>query len=367
MNEPVYVWGYLREYEALRSDILATVDKVFSSGRLMLGDELARFEREMADYVGVAGGVGVNSGTDALQIALMALGVGAGDEVITVSNTAVPTVSAIVSAGAMPVFVDCCAADGLMNPDLIEPALTERTRAIIPVHLYGQCCDMEAIMTIAERHDLKVIEDCAQSTGARRNSRPSGTYGDLCAFSFYPTKVLGGYGDGGWIGCRDAEMTERVKSLRMYGMEGDYYAHRHGVNSRLDEVHAAILSLKLKHIDTWIERRRRIADRYEAALADLSLVLPHENAGNFHTYYIYVVAHPERERLLATLRENNVFCNISYPFPIHTMRGYAYLGGKVGDLPETEARAEQIFSLPMFPSLRDDEVDRVCEVLRKAV
>src|SRR5258708_29303789 len=250
---------YRREYDELGDEILAAVDGVFKSGKLILGPEGIAFERDMAAYVGVKGGVGVNSGTDAIYIALAAAGVGAGDEVITVPNTAVPTVSAIQVLGARPVFVDIRDDDFLMDVGQIEAAITPRTRAIVAVHLYGQCVDLDPLLDIARRHGLKVIEDCAQSQGALYRNRRCGSIGTVATFSFYPTKLLGGYGDGGMVVSDDEAVGNLARSLRFYGMEQTYYAERHGYNSRLDEVHAAILSLKLPRVEGWIARRRDIA------------------------------------------------------------------------------------------------------------
>ena len=250
---PINVWDYLREYDELRDEILAAVDRVFRSGRLILGQEGVKFERAMAAYLGVADGVGVNSGTDAIYIALAALGVKAGDEVITVPNTAVPTVSAIRTLGARPVFVDVRDDDFLMDVEQVEAAITPRTTAIIPVHLYGQCVDLDPLMALARRHGLKVMEDCAQSQGALYKNHQSGSVGDAASFSFYPTKVLGAYGDGGMVMSNDEAVIRLARSLRFYGMETVYYSERHGYNSRLDEVQAAILSLKLPRVDDWID------------------------------------------------------------------------------------------------------------------
>jgi aminotransferase EvaB len=280
---PINVWDYLREYDELRDEILAAVDRVFRSGRLVLGQEGIKFEREMAGYLGVAGGVGVNSGTDAIYIALASLGVKAGDEVITVPNTAVPTVSAIRTLGATPVFVDVREEDFLMDVGQVEAAITPRTKAIVPVHLYGQCVDLDPLMAIAERHGLKVMEDCAQSQGALYKNHQSGSVGHASAFSFYPTKVLGAYGDGGMVLSNDEAALKLARSLRFYGMETQYYSERHGYNSRLDEVQAAILSLKLPRIEGWIERRREIAARYDRGLAGSGLVLPRQNAHSRHS------------------------------------------------------------------------------------
>jgi dTDP-3-amino-2,3,6-trideoxy-4-keto-D-glucose/dTDP-3-amino-3,4,6-trideoxy-alpha-D-glucose/dTDP-2,6-dideoxy-D-kanosamine transaminase len=365
---PINVWDYLREYDELRDEILAAVDRVFRSGRLVLGQEGVKFEREMAGYLGVSGGVGVNSGTDAIYIALASLGVGKGDEVITVPNTAVPTVSAIRTLGATPVFVDIRDDDFLMDVGQVEAAITPRTKAIVPVHLYGQCVDLDPLMAIAERHGLKVMEDCAQSQGALYKNHQSGSVGHASAFSFYPTKVLGAYGDGGMVMSNDEAALKLARSLRFYGMETQYYSERHGYNSRLDEVQAAILSLKLPRVDSWIERRREIAERYKRGLAGSGLVLPRENPHSRHSYYVYVVEHPaDRDGVLERLAKRDINCNVSYRWPIHAMRGSADLGYRVGQFPVAEGKAQRIFSLPMYPHLKDEEVDTVIEVLRDVV
>src|ERR1700730_3982128 len=264
-------WDYQREYDELREELLAAVDRVFRSGKLILGPEGVAFERDMANYVGVSGGAGVNSGTDAIYVALAAVGIVAGDEVITVPNTAVPTVSAIQILGARPVFVDTRADDFLMDVDQVEAAITPRTKAIVPVHLYGQCVDLDPLMAVARRHGLKVVEDCAQSQGSLYRNRQAGSTGDASTFSFYPTKLLGGYGDGGMVLSDDEAVVRLARSLRFYGMEETYYAERHGYNSRLDEVHAAILALKLPRIEGWISRRRDIASRYRRVFAGWGL------------------------------------------------------------------------------------------------
>jgi len=365
---PINVWDYLREYEELREPILAAVDRVFRSGRLVLGQEGIKFEKEMAGYLGVAGGVGVNSGTDAIYIALASLGIKAGDEVITVPNTAVPTVSAIQTLGAKPVFVDIRDEDFLMDVDQVEAAITPRTKAIVPVHLYGQCVDLDPLMAVAERHGLKVMEDCAQAQGALYKNHQAGSVGHASAFSFYPTKVLGAYGDGGMVLSDDEAVIKMARSLRFYGMETQYYSERHGYNSRLDEVQAAILSLKLPLIEGWIERRRDIAARYHQGLAGTGLKLPRENAHSRHSYYVYVVEHPaDRDGVLERLAKRDINCNVSYRWPIHTMRGSTDLGYREGQFPVTERKAQHIFSLPMYPHLKDEEVDAVIATLKEVL
>jgi aminotransferase EvaB len=361
---PVNVWGYLHEYEAEREEILAAVESVLRSGKLILGPNVAAFEEEFAAYCGARYGVGCDNGTNAVMLALLGLGLAPGDEVVTVSNTAVPTVSAIASAGGVPRFVDIDPATYLMDASRLEAAITPRTRAVVAVHLFGQCVDMAAVRAVADRHGLFVVEDCAQSHGATQGGKVAGSMADAAAFSFYPTKILGTYGDGGMVLTDRAEVAEKLKRLRFYGMEKTYYALEHGFNSRLDEIHAAILRGKLKRLPGYIARRRELAGRYDAALAGTALTLPATAPGNGHAYYLYVVRHPARDAVMAGLRERGVNVNISYPWPIHTMTGYAHLGYKEGDLPATEAAAREIFSLPLYPSLTDAEQDTAIAALR---
>ena len=361
----IRVWSYLETLEAERAETRAAIEEVLASGRLILGPRLRSFEANFASYCGVAHGVGVGNGTDALFLALQALGVGAGDEVVTVANTAVPTVSAIVASGAVPRFVDIDPATYLMDVDRLDEAIGAATRCVVPVHLYGQCVDMATVREIAAARDVRVLEDCAQSHGARRRGRVSGSMADAAAFSFYPTKVLGGYGDGGMVVTDDEELAARVRRLRHYGMEDRYYAEESGHNSRLDELHAAILDVKLTHLDSYLERRRAIAARYDAELAETSLVLPRTALGNEHAYYLYVVRHPRRDQILQSLAaDRDIHLNVSYPWPIHTMRAYRGLGYAEGDLPETEAAAREIFSLPMYPGLADEDQTKVIEALK---
>ncbi len=360
----IRVWSYLEEYEAEKSEIHEAIDTVLGSGSLILAGEVTAFEEEFARYCGVGHGVGVSNGTDALFLALKALGVSEGDEVVTVSNTAVPTVSAIVSAGARPRFVDIDSRSYLMDCAKVEAAINERTRFILPVHLYGQCVDMSSLREIATRHGLKIVEDCAQSHGAGHAGRRAGSMSDAAAFSFYPTKLLGGYGDGGMVLTSDQNTMENLRRLRFYGMDGSYYAREHGYNSRLDELHAAILRKKLAHLDTYIARRREIARRYDELLADTSLVLPKTAPGNEHAYYLYVVRHPRRDAIISELASREIMVNVSYPCPIHTMAAYEAFGEGTGSLPVTEAAAEEIFSLPMYPALSNEQQRVVVDALR---
>jgi dTDP-3-amino-2,3,6-trideoxy-4-keto-D-glucose/dTDP-3-amino-3,4,6-trideoxy-alpha-D-glucose/dTDP-2,6-dideoxy-D-kanosamine transaminase len=362
------VWDYLQEYENEQEDILDAVHQVFRSGQLVLGKSVQGFEEEFAAYHGVPHCVGVDNGTNALKLGLQALGVGPGDEVITVSNTAAPTVVAIDAVGAVPVFVDVREDDYLMDTDLVAAAITPRTRCLLPVHLYGQCVDMAPLEALVEQHGLVVLEDCAQSHGARQRGRVAGVMGDAGAFSFYPTKVLGAYGDGGGVITADDAVERHLRRLRYYGMEDRYYViNTPGHNSRLDEVHAEILRRKLRRLDKYIAGRRAVARRYAAGLASTDLILPAINEGNDHVYYLYVVRHPRRDDILEALKAYDIVLNVSYRWPVHTMSGFAHLGYAAGSLPVTEKLADEIFSLPMYPSLSPDLQDKVIDALREVL
>lgn len=364
-----YVWDYLPEYGWEREDILDAVETVFRSGQLILGASVRGFEEEFAAYHGLPHCVGVDNGTNAVELGLKALGVRPGDEVITVSNTAAPTVVAIDAADAVPVFVDIRADDYLMDVDQVATAITPRTRALLPVHLYGQCVDMAPLERLAAEHGLVVLEDCAQAHGARHHGRRAGTMGDAAAFSFYPTKVLGAYGDGGAVVTSRADADRKLRRLRYYGMEQTYYVvETPGHNSRLDEVQAEILRRRLRRLDDYLAGRRAVADRYREGLGDVDgLVLPRTTPGNEHVYYVYVVRHPERDRILEQLKGYDIALNVSYRWPVHTMSGFEHLGWRRGSLPVTEALADAIFSLPMYPSLPKDVQDKVIDAVRKVV
>ncbi|OYO15483.1 daunorubicin biosynthesis sensory transduction protein DnrJ [Enemella evansiae] len=367
----INVWSYLPEWDLERDDILDAVTTVFESGRLVLGRSVESFEKEFAHWTGRAQCVGVDNGTNALTLALLASGIGAGDEVITVSNTAAPTVVAITNTGATPVFVDVLERNYLIDTDLIAHAITPRTKAIVPVHLYGQCANMDALMHTAAQHNLTVVEDCAQSHGATQHGQAAGSFGTAAAYSFYPTKVLGAYGDGGAICADSPEVIADLRRMRYYGMLDRYYVDRlPAFNSRLDEVQAEILRRKLERLDSYIQRRNQVADRYQQALAPLAdhgLVLPSTEPGNTHVYYVYVVRHPLRDRIMERMRDQGINLNISYPWPIHTMTGFAHLGYTQGDLPVTEKLANEVFSLPMYPHLSQSDQDRVIETLTTTI
>ena len=363
----VPVFDYLRQHRALAVEVEAAVRRVFASGRLVLGPEGEAFERAFADHLAPGGhGVGVGNGTDALALALRALEVGPGHEVITVANTAIPTVSAIRLVGATPVFVDVDAKTALLDLDALPAAITPRTRAVVPVHLFGNAMDMDRLGEIARAHGLRVVEDCAQSTGATWHGRATGTFGDVGCFSFYPTKNLGAYGDGGFCYTRNPALAGRLRELRFYGCGETYHAVREGMNSRLDEVQAAVLGVKLPHLDRWIEKRRAIAAHYHDAL-DPRVERVAVNPGAGHAFHLFVVQVPDRDALQARLRDAGVGTGVHYPVPIHCMEGYAFLSVGKGALPVTEQLAHRVLSLPCFPELTFAEVERVSDAVNRVV
>ena len=373
----IKVWDYIREYDQLREEILKAVDDVFKNGTLIFGPKLEEFETKFSNYHDTKYGIGVGNCTDAITIALKAFDVGVGDEVITTSNTAVPTVTAIVNTGATVKFVDIDEYF-LMDINKLEGAITSKTKAIVPVHLYGQMCEMDKVMELAQKYKLKVIEDCAQSHGATYKGKKAGSIGNVGCFSFYPTKIFGAYGDGGFITTNDEKVFDRMRRIRFLGMEkkkmssghwnGKYYAIEHGTNSRLDEVHAAILLKKLPYIDEWITRRRAIAEKYLKELSNTKLKLPQERQDNKHAYYIYVVEHKNRDKIISSLAKKDIHLNISYPWPIHIMDAYKhFVCAACSCLKKTEEVSNRIFSLPMYPTLTDKEQDIVIEELKKLI
>ena len=366
MHETVRYWDYLPEYKLHRNEILSLVDAVFSSGRLILGSRVESFEGNFATYSGAKFGIGVNSCTDALFLALKAIGVGAGDEVITVSNTAVPTVAAIRAAGATPVFADVESDSYLMDTTLLEDLITPRTRCIIPVHLCGQCVDMDTLMQIATKYDIAVIEDCAQAAGATCGVSKAGSFGIAGAFSFYPTKILGAYGDGGMVVTSSEEVAAKLRRLRFYGMEKSYYSEEEGYNSRLDEVQAAILDLRLPALQSETDKRRMIAHAYDKGLGEVAEIrLPVAKSGRVHQYYLYTIRAEKRDGLQQFLADNGIESRINYPTPVHLMRGYRFLGYGEGSLPATEKLAGEILSLPMYGALPENHLARVIAAVKQ--
>jgi dTDP-4-amino-4,6-dideoxygalactose transaminase len=355
----------LAQYRAHQSSIQSAINRVLDGGTYILGEEVESFERAFADYCGGGHAVGVASGTDALILALRALGIGPGDEVITVSHTAVATVAAILAVGATPVLVDIDENSMTLNPSAIDAAVSSRSKAVIAVHLYGQAADLDALMEIVRRHGLILVEDCAQAAGGRYRGRRLGGIGDIGCFSFYPTKNLGAIGDGGIIFTRDVKIAERVRQLRQYGWDDARETHEAGLNSRLDSIQAAILGAKLEYLDLDNARRAAIARRYHRDLSDLPITTPKERDGGEHVYHLYVVTCTRRDDLMAYLSDHMIGCAIHYRLPVHRQKGYAELARVPADgLPVTERICRQILSLPLYPELSDGDVDRVIAAVR---
>lgn len=340
---------------------------VLDSGRFVLGEQVALFEEEFAASVGTSFAVGVASGTDALELSLVALGIGPGDEVVTVANAGAPTICAIKAAGATPVLADVDPLTLTLDVASAEACLTERTRALVPVHLYGQCADLAAITDLAERHGLRVVEDCAQAHGATFEGRAAGSFGDVGCFSFYPTKNLGGLGDGGMVVTSDADIAAAIRQLRMYGEASPRHTARaRGRNSRLDELQAAVLRVKLPHLPGWNARRREIARTYTDELAATRLALPHEAEGRTHVYHLYVVRSAERDLLRSRLKERGIETLVHYERPVHRHEAFLELAAGSSPLPETERAASEVVSLPLYPELTSAEVEAVIEAVHDA-
>lgn len=351
------------QYETHRVEIDAALARVLQGGRYILGEEVQSFEREFAAYVGLQHGIGVGSGTDALYLALKACEIDRGDEVITVSHTAVATIAAIEMSGAIALLVDIDPQTYTLDAERLERAITARTKAIIIVHLYGAAAHLEAILSIADKHNLKVIEDCAQAHGALYQNRRVGAWGHIAAFSFYPTKNLGAIGDGGIILTDDETLAERARLLREYGWVKRYVSAISGWNSRLDALQAAILRVKLPHLDADNARRRAIAKLYDELLPN-SLTKPSEPANCEHVYHLYVVRHAQRDRLARHLHQQGIGTGIHYPVPVHLQPAYKERFGGEGSLPHTERAAREILSLPIYPELADDQVRRVADAVQ---
>ncbi|HKU81250.1 MAG TPA: DegT/DnrJ/EryC1/StrS family aminotransferase, partial [Candidatus Tumulicola sp.] len=348
------------QYASIRPEVAEAMGEVLESASFILGPAVQRFEREFAAYTGTAHCVGVESGTAALKVALEALGIGPGDEVILPANTYIASAIAVSAVGATPVLVDMNDAY-LIDDAEIEAAIGPRTKALMPVHLYGQAVPMEPIVTLARRHGLKVVEDASQAHGARWQGRPAGGIGDVGCFSFYPGKNLGAYGDGGALVTSDAAVAERARLLRDFGQTRKYEHAIKGDNCRLDSLQAAVLSVKLRYIDQWNERRRERAQQYDRLLAQAGFPTPPALARDGHVYHLYVTQVPDRAGVQARLSERGVQTGIHYPIPIHRQPAYAELGYAPGRFPKTERAAERILSLPMFAELTPAQVDYVVE------
>lgn len=353
------------QHRALKSDIMEAVGRVLDSCQFALGNEVAAFEEEFAAYAGVKLAAGVNTGTSALHLALLAAGIGPGDEVITVSHTFMATVSAVRYAGAKPVLVDVDPAGYTMDPKLVEGAITKRTKAIIPVHLYGQTADMDPILEIAKRHDLIVIEDACQAHGAEYKGRRAGSMGHMAAFSFYPGKNLGACGEGGALVTSDPELMKRAKMLRDWGQEKRYHHVLEGYNYRMDNIQGAILRIKLRHLPAWTEARRAHAARYRELLAGSKVTAPAEMPYAKHVYHIYAVLTKDPAALHTALGDRGIATGFHYPIPVHLQPCFAHLGVARGSLPVTEKIAAEELSLPMFAELTDDQIREVAAAAKE--
>lgn len=374
----------IRQYRSLKDEIDAAMQDVAGGSRYILGPNVKALESEMAAYVGCDHAVGVGSGTDALHLALKALGIGPGDEVITTPFTFVATSEAICMTGARPVFVDIDPVTFNIDPRKIEPVITERTRAILPVHLYGQPCDMDAIIAIAETHGLSIVEDCAQAIGAKYKGRAVGTFGEVGCFSFFPSKNLGGMGDGGMVTTNSPELFERVEMLRRHGGRVKYHHSEVGLNSRLDELQAAILRIKLPHLDDWNNARRQNAECYNRLIEGMSAVVrpaelsregtvipttsaQHDERLLRAVYHQYTLLVDDRERVQEAMRASEIGCLVYYPVPLHLQEVHADLGYRRGSLPVAENVADRCVSIPMFPELSELEQSQVVQVLQQVV
>jgi dTDP-4-amino-4,6-dideoxygalactose transaminase len=357
------------QYHAIKEEIDRAVSGVLNGGFYILGEEVASFEAEFARYMGSNHAVAVGSGTEALHLALLAAGVGQGDEVITVPNISAPTASAISFAGARPVFVDIDPETYNMDPARLEGCLrkgSSKVKAVIPVHLYGHPADMDPIMDIARSHGLKVIEDACQAHGAMYKGKRAGSVGDAGCFSFYPTKNLGAYGDGGMVVTDDGDMAEKVRMLRNYGEKSKYHNVIKGFNSRLDELQAAMLRVKLRHLEEYNEKRRSLAALYARLLTGGPSKLPVEKEYAGHVYHLYVIRVKERDRLRQSLGDRGIATSVHYPRPLHLQPTYSELGHKEGDFPLSERACSEVLSLPMYPELDEEQVDYVCRALEES-
>jgi dTDP-4-amino-4,6-dideoxygalactose transaminase len=355
------------QYESIKDEINSAVLSVIQSTHFILGPQGKAFEEEVAAYHGVKHAVALASGTDALHLALLAAGIKRGDEVITTPFTFIATAEAVSYIGAVPVFVDIKSDTFNMDIAKAEAAITRKTRAILPVHLYGQPVEMDALMQIAKKHGIRVIEDCAQSFGAEFKGRKAGTFGDLGCFSFFPSKNLGAYGDGGMVITDDAKLAERMLSLRNHGSRTRYYHDEIGFNSRLDEVQAAILRVKLKHIDDYNTKRRNNAMLYNGHLLASGIQTPFEMNGAKHIYHQYTIRIKDRDKVKQALDAAKVSNMIYYPVPLHLQAAYKDLNMKLGSLPVTERAADEVLSLPMYPELTEEQIKSVADAVKKVM
>ena len=352
------------QYQEIKEEIASILKEVFESSQYILGPKVSEFEKKIADYHGVAEAIGVASGTDALHLSLDALDIKEGDEVITTPFTFFATAESILYRGAKPVFVDIEPDTLNIDTRQIKVMITEKTKAILPVHLFGHMVDMEEISNIAKRYDIKVIEDCAQSFGAELKGRKAGNFGDTGCFSFYPSKNLGGFGDGGIVILNDPEVAGKIRMLRNHGSKGSYIHERIGYNSRLDEIQAAILLVKLKRVDEYNRKRRQRAALYTDLLSD-TVKCPVEKNGAYHIFHQYTIMSPRREEIQKHLKENGISSVIYYPVPLHLQNALKFLGYREGSFPVAERAAREVLSLPMYPELEESTIQEIARIVRK--
>jgi dTDP-4-amino-4,6-dideoxygalactose transaminase len=353
-----------KQYEPLKEEILSGIAQVLDGMHLFLGENVQQLEKDFAKFCGAAHGIGVSDGTAALNIILRAMDIGPGDEVITVSHTFIATAEAIILSGATPVFVDIDPSTYLMDVAQIEAKITSRTKVILPVHLYGQTVDMDPLREIAARHGLRVVEDACQAHGAEYKGRKAGTLGDAAGFSFYYSKNLGAYGEGGFISTNDTELATKMRKIRDHGSGIRYHHDLVGENGRLDEIQAVVLRAKLPYLATWNKKRREHAHLYNELLKDAPVVLPAERVGNTPVYHLYVINIPKRDEMQNFLKDRGIFTGIHYPIPVHLQKSMEFLGYKKGDFPVTEDVVSKILSLPMFAELRDEEIEYVANSVK---
>lgn len=355
------------QHEVIGDDVDRAMLDVVKRSDFILGREVTLFEEEFAAYCGVSFAIGVDTGISALELSLRAMGVGPGDEVITAANSFIASASPISMVGARPILVDVDPQTYNLNPDLLETAITARTKAVIPVHLYGQPADLQPILDIAQCHGIRVLEDACQAHGALYRGRRAGSYGDAAAFSFYPAKNLGAYGDGGMVLTNDPDIAEKVRMLRNYGQREKYRHEVLAFNRRLDTIQAAVMRVKLRYLDAGNDSRYRHATLYSSLLAEVNVITPFESSQVRHVYHLYVVQVEKRAELQRHLTALGISTGIHYPTPIHLQPAYAHLGYRAGDFPVTEELAGKVLSLPMYPELRDEQIHYVAESVRSFV
>ena len=351
------------QYANIEEEIHQAINKVLKSSQYILGEEVQKFEEEFSSYMGGKFGVAVNSGTSALHLALLAAGIGPGDEVITVPATFVATAAAIVYTAARPVFVDVLPETLTMDAKQLEEAINPKTKAILPVHLYGHPADMKPILELADKHGLVVIEDAAQAHGAEYQGQRLGSLGNYGCFSFYPSKNLGAYGEAGMVVTNDQEAAERLRMLRDWGQSKKYHHTLLGYNYRMDGIQGAVLRVKLRHLEDWIEARRQHAEQYQRLLGASQLILPVELSGNRHVYYVYVVRSKQRDKLQKYLLDKDIHSAVHYPHPVHLEGAFQELGYSEGDFPVAEQAANEVLSLPMYPELSEDQIEKIVEAV----